>query len=297
VKIDLMFYALTGFLFLFTVAILGAFLYLGLRYRQRPGSQRRSVHVEAPILEYTWTAIPTVIALMIFVAGAVTYYDFATVPDNAMEISVVGKQWMWHVQHPNGKREVNQLTVPIGEPVRLVMRSQDVIHSFYVPAFRIKQDLLPARWSTMWFEATMTGEFPFFCAEYCGTDHSTMIGTVRVLERQAYETWLADVPAGETTPVERGESLFTQMGCATCHLGQDDRRGPDLRGIYGSTVQLQTGESLVADEEYLRESIMSPTSQITAGYAPLMPSYEGLLQDEDVFNLVAYIKTLNKDGQ
>ena len=293
-KVDPLFWALAIFLFIFATGVTLVVLYLGLKYKQQPGSERRSVHIENLWLELTWTAIPVVIAISIFAWGAVIYYDFATIPKNAIEVSVIGKQWMWKVQHANGIREVNQLHVPVNRPVKLVMQSQDVIHSFYIPAFRVKQDVLPGRYTQMWFEATKTGEFPLFCAEYCGTEHSTMGGTVIVMEPQEYEEWLnTGAPA---TPMAEGEALFNQLGCATCHLTGDTTRGPDLRGLYGSQVALRGGESVLADDEYLRESIMTPFAKVVEGYAPLMPSYGMQINEEQVTQLVTYIKTLT-NGQ
>ncbi|MBI2434926.1 MAG: cytochrome c oxidase subunit II [Candidatus Hydrogenedentes bacterium] len=294
-RVDLLFWALVLFLFVYATGVTLVFLYFGLKYRQNPKVNRRSVHSENTALELTWTIIPVVVALGIFAWGAVLYYDYATVPENAIEISVIGKRWMWKMQHGNGIREVNTLHVPANQPVKLIMQSQDVIHSFYVPAFRVKQDVLPARYTTLWFEATLPGEYPLFCAEYCGTEHSTMGGTVVVMEPQDYQEWLAGGPT--LTPANAGESLFQTLGCATCHAAGEKNRGPDLHGVYNREVHLRGGETLVADEEYIRESIMTPTARIVDGYAPLMPSYQNQLQQDQVASLLAYIKSLSKIGQ
>ncbi|MBI2423859.1 MAG: cytochrome c oxidase subunit II [Candidatus Hydrogenedentes bacterium] len=291
VKVDPLFYALTAFTIVFVVGLTFLLIYLGLKYIQKPGSGRRSVHVENMALELTWSAIPAVIALGIFVWGAVLYYDYRNIPANTLDINVIGKQWMWKIQHPNGLREVNELTVPKGQPVKLTMTSQDVLHSFYIPAFRVKQDVLPARYTTMWFEATKVGTFPLFCAEYCGTEHSTMGGLVHVVEPAEYQQWLAGGPS--LTPVQAGEALFASMGCATCHAAGDASRGPHLEGKFGAEETLRDGTVLTVDEEYVRESIMNPTAKVVKGYTPLMPNFTSQLNDEDVSNLVAYIKSLS----
>lgn len=289
--VDLLFYALTLFVGAFTVIIMCVLLYLGLRYRKLKGEDRRSVHKEMLPLELTWTAIPAVIAIAIFAWGAVLYYDYSNVPENTVDINVMGKRWMWKMQHPNGMREVNKLHIPVGQPVKLTMTSQDVIHSFYVPAFRVKQDVLPARYTSLWFEATRTGTFPLFCAEYCGTDHSTMVGEIVVMEPNEYEEWLEGGPA--LSPVAAGEELFQKQGCYTCHMTGENSRGPALEGIFDSEVALRDGEVVTVDEEYLRESITNPSAKVVEGYAPIMPSFASLEEDE-VMDLVAYIKTLSE---
>ena len=288
-EVDPLFWFLTIFVSIFCVAITAIFIFLGLKYKQEPG--RKSVHVENMALELTWTAIPAVIAIGIFAWGAVIYFDYAQMPANTYDVSVVGKQWMWKLQHPNGRREVNQLTVPIGQPVKLTMTSQDVLHDFYIPAFRVKQDVIPARYTQLWFEATKTGDFHLFCAEYCGTEHSTMVGTVTVLPPDEFAAWLG----GETgmTPVESGQALFQQMGCATCHGAGDASRGPALEGKFGAQETMTDGSSITIDEEYLRESIVNPGAKVVQGYAPLMPNFANQLSEEDVANLIAYIKSLS----
>lgn len=289
-RVDPMFWALSIFSVIFCVGITVILIALGTYYRQKHDG-RKSIHLDNMPLELAWSVIPMVLALGIFAWGAVLFYDFATVPANTLDISVIGKQWMWKVQHPNGVREVNDLHIPVGQPVKLTMTSQDVIHSFYVPAFRVKQDVLPAKYTQLWFEATKVGTYPLFCAEYCGTQHSTMGGTIHVMEPSDYELWLSGGPA--LSPVASGEALFTQMGCVTCHDSGNASRGPILHGVFGSEVALKDGSRIVADEEYLRESILSPGSKIVEGYAALMPANFGSqLTDDDVLNLVAYIKSL-----
>lgn len=290
--VDLMFYALTAFVGAFTIGVLVVMIVLGIKYKAEPG--RKSVHVESLKLELLWSAIPAIIGLVIFAWGAIIFFDYRNIPENTLDINVIGKQWMWKIQHPNGRREVNTLHIPVGRPVKVTMTSQDVLHNFYIPAFRVKQDVLPAKYTDMWFEATKVGTFPLFCAEYCGTEHSLMGGTVTVMEEAEYQEWLQGGPP--MTPVEAGEAIFQQMGCVTCHDAGAANRGPALKGVYGSEVTLRGGEKVIADDEYIRESIMNPSAKIVDGYAPLMPTFPNL-DDEDIFNLLAYIKSLSDAQQ
>lgn len=289
-QVDAAFYFMTAFVLIFAIAVTVVLVVLGIRYRQEPG--RPSHHPEALQLEILWTIIPAVLAIAFFGWGAKLFFDASTIPEDAYNIEVIGKQWMWKMQHPNGRQEVNELHVPVNQPIRLSMISKDVIHSFFVPAFRKKQDVLPGRRTYMWFEATKVGSYPLFCAEYCGTDHSTMVGTVHVMERQDYLDWL-DAGAPAVTPAAAGEALFNRHGCATCHHAGDEQRGPSLIGLYRSQVALADGSAVTADEEYIRESILDPGAKVVAGYAPLMPEYRNQLSPEDVTNLVAYIKSLD----
>ncbi len=289
-RVDPLFWALTALTLGFCILVTVMLIAFGFIYGQRYDG-RRSYHPESLKLELGYAALLTVIAMGIFAWGAVLYYDAYNVPDSTLDIDVIGKQWMWKVQHPNGKREVNELTVPKGRPVKLTMTSQDVIHSFFIPEFRLKQDVLPGRYTNMWFEATKTGTFNLFCAEYCGTEHSTMGGTVTVLEPEEYVQWL-EGSAGTVSPADAGAQLFTSMGCVTCHQAGDNQRGPALDNLFGSEVELTSGDTVTADEDYIRNSILNPAADLVAGYAPLMPSYAGQLSDRDLLNLVAYIKSL-----
>jgi cytochrome c oxidase subunit 2 len=203
---------------------------------------------------------------------------------------VTGKQWMWKTQHPTGQREINELHLPLGRPVRLTMTSEDVIHSFYVPAFRAKADVVPGRYTSMWFTPTKPGRYRLFCTEYCGAEHSRMIGWVTVLGTEAYQTWLAEVPA-QRTPAEEGGELYARLGCAECHEG-GGRRGPELEGLYGREVRLASGKSVTADETYLRESIFDPGAKVVAGFERTMPSFRGRLDEEQMHTLVRYLKGL-----
>lgn len=286
--VDLLFYALTAFVGLFTVAITTILIALGIKFKAEPG--RKSQHIESLKLELLWSAIPAVIALLIFAWGAVLYYDYRTIPENTLDINVMGKQWMWKVQHPNGRREVNELHIPVNKAIKITMTSQDVLHDFYVPAFRVKQDALPAKYTDMWFEPTKIGKYPIFCAEYCGTGHSVMGGTVTVLSQDDYQEWLQGGPP--VTPVQAGETLFQQMGCVTCHDAGAASRGPQLTNVFGHEVKIRGGEMVVADEEYIRESIKTPSKKIVDGFSPLMPTFPNL-NDEDILNLIAYIKSLS----
>jgi cytochrome c oxidase subunit 2 len=254
-------------------------------------------------LELAWTIIPFGLTMILFVWGAKIYLANATPPRDATDMTVVGKQWMWKIQHPEGQREINALHLPVDRAVRLTMTSEDVIHSFFVPAFRVKQDVLPARYTHMWFRPTKTGTFHLFCAEYCGTKHSEMIGQIVVMEPQDYERWLAGSDSQEP-PAEAGRKLFEGLRCGTCHAldpnaapsGVQAARGPSLAGLFGREVELEGGGKVVADEAYVRESILKPMAKITKGYQPLMPTYEGQVGEEQILQIVAYLKTLKPSG-
>ncbi len=293
-KVDPLFYLLTLMSTVLTVGIFMGIVIMAAVFRKKPGVDRPSQALHAPILELTWTIIPTIVGLGLFVWGAVLFDDYIKVPEGALQIDVIAKQWMWKVQHENGMREVNDLHIPVGRPVKLTMMSQDVLHNYAVPAMRVKQDVIPGRYTSLWFEPTKTGAFPMFCSEYCGTEHSLMGGTVYVMEPQAYNEWLAGGP--KVSPQEAGRFLFEEkLGCVTCHTGVSGARGPDLKEVFGHAVKLADGSSVTADEEYLRESIMEPAKRIVATFTPLMPNFANQLNDEDVANLIAYIKSLTEE--
>lgn len=262
-----------------------------IRFRRRSEDEQPQAILGSIVLELTWSVIPLGIVLIIFAWSAEIYFSLSRVPPQSMEILVVGKRWMWKVQHMTGQREINELHVPTGVPVKLTLGSEDVIHSFYIPAFRVKKDAVPGRFQTMWFEATKPGRYHLFCAEYCGTKHSAMIGQVVVMEPAAFQAWLAG-GAGEATPAAAGARLFQDLGCVTCHRADSEGRGPRLEGIFGRSVRLASGRALVADEAYLRESIVNPAGQVVAGYQPVMPTYQGLVAEEGLMQLIAYIKSL-----
>jgi cytochrome c oxidase subunit 2 len=284
--------AVCGF---FTLLVFALVAFFALKYRERPG--REATQIEGSLaLEATWTLIPFGLFMIMFVWGASVYMDEAQPPKNAMDIFVVGKQWMWKLQHPEGVREINQLHVPVGKDVRLTMISQDVIHSFFVPAFRIKQDVLPGRYTTLWFHPIKTGHYHLFCAEYCGTLHSGMIGEVVVMEPSEYAAWLSNGSA-EGSMASSGEKLFQELGCSSCHRADTQGRGPDLAGTYGKPVMLDNGSTVVADDAYIRESIVNPGSKVAAGYKPIMPTYSGIVSEEQLLSLLSYVKSLAQPQQ
>lgn len=279
---------------LMCVLIYALILYFAARYRKRPGHVAEQIEGSTP-LELTWSIIPMAIFLVIFFWGAVLYFQERTPPRGATEVYVVAKQWMWKLQHEDGQREINQLHVPVGRDIKMIMTSQDVIHSFYVPAFRIKQDVLPGRYTTAWFHATKPGTYHLFCAEYCGTQHSGMIGQVVVMDPAQYEAWLSGNAAGAPLAVT-GQRLFAELGCTTCHRSDIQGRGPDLQGVFGKKVLLEDGRTVVADENYVRESILTPGAKVVSGFKPIMPTFQGMVSDEQLNALVAYIKSLKPPG-
>ncbi len=275
-----------------TLAIFVVIALFSMKYRRRHG--REATPIEGSlILEISWSVIPLGIFMVIFLWGAVIFFDERTPPQDATEIYVVAKQWMWKLQHPEGQRELNELHVPAGRDIKLIMTSQDVIHSFYVPAFRLKQDVLPGRYTTMWFRATRPGTYHLFCAQYCGTQHSGMIGDVVVMEPAEYQTWLSGgVPAGSLA--QTGQALFQQLGCSTCHRFDVQGRGPNLTGVFGKPVSLEDGRTVVADENYVRESILVPAAKVVSGFKPIMPSFQGQVSEDQLDALIAYVKSLSQ---
>jgi len=247
-------------------------------------------------LEVTWSVIPFGIFLVIFVWAAVLYFQERTPPKGAMEIYVVAKQWMWKLQHVEGQREINELHVPVNRDVKLIMTSQDVIHSFFIPAFRLKQDVLPGRYTTLWFHAIRPGTYHLFCAEYCGTAHSGMIGQIVVMEPADYEAWLSGGGA-EGSMASTGQKLFQELGCSSCHRSDTQGRGPNLVGVFGKPVLLEDGRTVTADEDYVRESILTPGAKIVSGFKNIMPSFQGVVSEEQLLSLVAYVKSMQTPQQ
>ena len=243
-------------------------------------------------LEATWIVVPALLALAMFSWGAVVYVDYRHAPQDTLDVYVIGKQWMWKVQQPNGRREINELHVPTGRDIKLILASEDVIHDFFVPAFRVKMDVVPGHYNTMWFRPTKPGRYHFFCSQYCGTNHAVMGGWVTVMDPSDYAAWLSGSTGGEVDPVVAGEKLFVEKACATCHLGNGTGRAPSLNGVFGGTVRLADGSTVTADEGYIRESILDPQAKIVAGYQPLMPLFQGQLTEEQILSLTAYIKSL-----
>ena len=290
-EVDALFLFILAVTGLFAIGIWIALFYFAIRYRRRSEDDRPAEIHGSLVLELTWTIIPFLLMSAMFVWGAKVYFHLNRPPDDAMTVSVVGKRWMWKLQHPTGQREINELHVPVGRAVKLVITSEDTIHSFFVPAFRIKKDAVPGRYNMAWFRATKTGRYHLFCAEYCGTEHSKMIGRIVVMEPEEYQVWLAGGPAPES-PVLAGEKLFTELNCITCHRPDSAGRGPVLNGIFGRPVALASGERVVADEAYVRESILSPAAKVVAGYQPVMPTYLGQASEEQLIALIAYIESL-----
>src|SRR5579872_880114 len=280
----------------FSTLIFALIFVFAIKYRRRSEHERTTEITRALPLEITWTVVPFLLMMVMFGWGASVFFEMSRPPDDAMNIYVVGKQWMWKTQHLEGQREINELHVPLGRPVRLTMTSEDVIHSFYMPAFRVKFDVLPGRYTTAWFDPIKTGKFHLFCAEYCGTLHSGMIGWIYVMEPAEYERWLAGGAAGESL-ASGGEKLFQERGCANCHRSDKPGRCPNLVGVFGQPVQLTTGQTVKADEAYVRESILDPSAKIVAGYQNIMPSFQGLVTEEDLLQLIEYIKSLGKPQQ
>jgi cytochrome c oxidase subunit II len=246
------------------------------------------------LLEATWTIIPLALFLVCFVWGALLYFRIYNPPTNAMNIYIVGKQWMWKAEHPGGQHEINSLHIPINRPVQLTMISQDVFHSFSIPAFRIKREVIPGRYSTVWFEATKLGTYHLFCTQYCGTNHSAMIGDVVAMTPEDYKAWTDRSTSGSSL-AQNGERLFSSLGCNSCHSGEATARGPNLAQVYGSRLQLANGSTVIADDAFLRQAILNPSTHLEAGYAPIMPTYQGQVSEEGLIDLVEFIKNLNSN--
>jgi cytochrome c oxidase subunit II len=287
------------YFFLLAMTVVGLLLVGGilvtfsLRYR-------KSVHPVATqiegstLLEATWTIIPLAIFLVTFVWGALLYFRIYNPPVNSMNIYIVGKQWMWKAEHPGGQHEINALHVPVGKNIQLTMISQDVFHSFSIPDFRIKREVIPGRYSTVWFNATTPGTYHLFCTQYCGTNHSVMIGEITVLSPADYKKWTEDSTSGMSL-AQNGERLFASMGCNACHSGGPAARGPSLAGVYGSKLQLANGSQVLVNEAYLRDAILNPSQHVTAGYTPIMPTYQGQISEDGLIDLVEYLKGMNSN--
>jgi cytochrome c oxidase subunit 2 len=292
-QVDGLYFLLIAVSAFFTLLIFVLIFVFAVKYRRSVHPHPVQIEGSLP-LELAWTLIPLGICMIFFAWGSLIYFQEARPPKGAMEVYVVGKQWMWKFEHETGQREINQLHVPVGADVKMVMSSQDVIHSFFVPAFRVKADVLPGRYSSLWFHPTKVGTYHLFCSQYCGTDHSGMIGQVIVMEPYAYQAWLTNGGGVTNTLAENGQQLFAQLGCATCHRSDTQGRGPILGGIFGKQVSLEDGRTVVADENYIRESILNPGAKIVSGFRPIMPTYQGQVSEESLMALVAYIKSLSQ---
>ncbi len=290
-EVDHLLYFLLAVTVFFTLLIFGAIFFFAIRYRRRSEQELPHVQHTGYTLEILWSVIPFGLTMVMFTWGASIFFTASRPPNNAIQIYAVGKQWMWKLEHLEGQREINELHIPVGTPVRLTMTSEDVIHSFFVPAFRTKQDVLPGRYSTTWFTPTKAGKYHLFCAEYCGTNHSGMIGWVYVMEPKDYQNWLSG-GASEGSMSENGKKLFEQLACSNCHKEDNSGRGPSLVGVFGKTVQLAGGGTVKADENYLRESILQPQAKVVSGFEPVMPTFQGLVTEEQLAQLVEYVKSL-----
>ena len=292
-KVDALYFYLSGITLFFTLLISSVLIFFVIRYRRRTPYEIPRPIAGSHKLETVWTVIPFIIAMTIFGWGARVYFDQYKPPTNAIEIYVVGKQWMWKIQHATGQREINQLHVPVGRKIKLIMTSEDVIHDFFVPAFRTKADVVPGRYTMMWFEPTTPGTYHLFCAEYCGMNHSGMIGSVIVMEPREFDNWLSG-NVGSTTPAAAGQQLYQTLGCASCHgANGEGGRGPTLAGVFGRTATLQSGETIPVDEKYVRESILNPQAQLVVGFGPIMPTFQGQVSEDQVMQLIAFIKSLH----
>lgn len=267
-------------------------IYFLFKYRRGKKADRRPVKLPEMKIEITWTVIPTILFVGLFAWGANIYWTIERPPRDAMDINVVGKQWMWKIQHPEGNREIDELHVPIDRVVKLTLASQDVIHSFFLPEFRVKQDVVPGRYTYLWFKADRLGTFHLFCSEYCGTYHAAMRGSVIVMTQAAYQHWLMKGNPGSTL-AQDGEKLFREYGCSGCHVNSTTIHAPPLDGVYGRPVPLADGDIVTADEGYIRDSILLPAKQIVAGYTNDMPSFQGRLSEDDLLALIAYIKNIS----
>ena len=289
--VDHLLYFLLAVAVFFSLAIFCSIFYFAIRYRRRSENELpRAIH-GGMALEILWSVIPFGLTMVMFTWGASIYFNESRPPDNALDVYVVGKQWMWKLEHLGGQREINELHIPVGRAVRLTMTSEDAIHSFFVPAFRTKQDAVPGRYTTTWFKPTKVGKYHLFCAEYCGTNHSRMGGWVYVMAPRDFEAWLSGGTSGGSL-AENGQKLFDELACGNCHKPDGSGRCPSLTGLFGKTVQLAGGATVKADEGYIRESILQPQAKIVAGYGPIMPTFQGLVTEEGVLQLIEYIKSL-----
>ena len=293
-SVDRIYLFLVAMTTLASAGIFSAIIFFAIRFRRRKGHAATQIEGSVP-LEIFWSAVPLVLWVFVFGWNAKVFLEMHVAPKDGMEFLVTGKQWMWKIQHPSGQREINSLHVPVGTPINLTMISEDVIHDFYMPAFRVKRDVVPGMYTRIWFEATKVGRYHLFCAEYCGTKHSEMIGEVVVMDPSDYEAWLSGQPAA--SPVESGQLLFESLRCVTCHAAGSGQRGPDLAGRWGSRVPTTGGGEAVFDEDYVRQSILEPRAVLSAGYQPLMPTYEGQVTETQIQHLIAYVKSLATEGE
>jgi len=296
-NVDRLHYTLTAITLFFTAVIFGCIFFFMLKYRRRSEDECPQQITGNVPLEILWTGIPTVICVVIFIWASALYVRNSRPPAASTEIFVIGKQWMWHIQHPEGPREIDELHVPVNVPVKVTMTSQDVIHDFYIPAFRVKKDVLPGRYTSLWFQATKVGTYHLFCGQYCGAEHSEMIGWVYVMEPSDYAAWLTGQAKTESM-AQAGERLFSDingpngLACVSCHAAEGGGQGPSLVGIYGKPQRLRDGSTRIVDEAFIRQAIIDPNSLQLPNYSPIMPTYKGQIDEEQVLQLIAYIKSL-----
>jgi cytochrome c oxidase subunit 2 len=295
-KVDALYFYLSGVTLFFTLLISGILIFFVIRYRRRSPFEIPRPIAGSHKLETLWSVVPFIIAMSMFAWGAQIYFENARPPKNANEIYVVGKQWMWKIQHSTGQREINELHVPAGRKIKLIMTSEDTIHDFFIPAFRIKADVLPGKYTMQWFEATKPGTYHLFCAEYCGMNHSGMIGSVIVMQPTEFDNWLSG-NASQQSPAVAGQQLFQSLGCVSCHgANGEGGRGPTLAGLFDRKVFLTNNQTLTADEAYIRESIENPTAKVVAGFNPIMPTFQGQVTPEQLIQIISFIKSLQVAG-
>ena len=292
--VDHLYFFLTVITLFFTILIFSTIFFFMIKYRRRSPDEIPPDTKTHLALELSWTIIPTVITVFIFIWASSLYFENSRPPEAATEIFVVGKQWMWHIQHPEGVREINELHVPVNVPISITLTSDDVIHDFYIPAFRVKKDAVPGRYTSLWFQATKIGTYHIFCGQYCGADHAEMIGWVYVMSAPDYAAWLSGGSKNESM-AQTGERLFTGLGCVTCHVAEGTGRGPSLVGLYGKPEKLRDGSTRVVDETLIRQAIVNPNSIILPNYPPIMPTFQGQINEEQVLQLIAYVKSLGPE--
>ncbi len=295
-KVDAVIWFITVISLVFFILISIFLVYFAIRYRRRQENEETPYITGSHVLETIWTIIPSILLIVIFVYGFVVYKDMRTPPEDSLEVTVTGRQWLWQFKYNNGKTTLNELYIPEGRPIKLVMTSEDVLHSFFVPAFRVKQDLVGGMYTYLWFTPTKNGTYELFCAEYCGTGHSAMLGKVIVMSPQEYEKWEKgeeEKAVASLPPAELGKQLYTQRGCNACHsIDGSTLVGPTWKGLYGHEVVMQDGTKVTADENYIREAILEPQAKLVKGFGPVMPSFKGVISDDEITDLIAYIKTL-----
>jgi len=295
-KVDALYFYLSGVTIFFTLLISGILIFFVIKYRRRNPYEIPRPVAGSLKLETLWSVIPFIIAMTMFAWGAQIFFEQSRPPSNAVEVYVIGKQWMWKIQHSTGQREINELHVPVGRKIKLVMGTEDVIHDFFIPAFRIKADVVPGRYTTLWFEATKAGRYHLFCAEYCGMNHSGMIGSIVAMEPKDFDDWLSG-SSSQQSPAVAGQQIYETLGCVSCHGPKGEGgRGPALAGLFGKQVFLTNGQSVKADEGYIRESILNPQAKLVAGFGNIMPTFQGQVSEDQLIQILAFIKSPQMQG-